>query len=228
MYLDINTYLNFGKIKNMSYKKFLKINILDKDMEAGRGSPTLTLNLGSELNYEWEEESIPDQDSTLEDNIRHEKNKSEITSDEPVANYNTPEYNVFKIPRKIEAERKSQDPKRIKAEILNQDEDRGFDYNRLGRGNRIGGRSQKLKHRLGGRGSKWNTYNRRRPSSSPRGRFRNNYTSRPTQNTFSNVENYHQNQPGHSSNYPNWNQGKYSSKQDILARNWDAIGYYSG
>jgi len=41
-------------------------------MEAGRGSPTLTLNLGSELNYEWEEESIPDQDSTLEDNIRHE------------------------------------------------------------------------------------------------------------------------------------------------------------
>ena len=119
----------------MSYKKFLKINILDKDMEAGRGSPTLTLNLGSELNYEWEEESIPDQESNLErneDNIRQEKNKSENTSDEPVVNRTIPEYDVFKIPRKIETERKSRDPRRIKAEIINRDEDRGFDYNRLG------------------------------------------------------------------------------------------------
>jgi len=126
----------------------LKINILDKAMEAGRGSPTLTLNLGSELNYEWEEESIPDQESNLErneDNIRQEKNKSENTSDEPVVNRTIPEYDVFKIPRKIETERKSRDPRRIKAEIINRDEDRGFDYNRLGTGSRIGGRGQKIK-----------------------------------------------------------------------------------
>ena len=189
-------------------------------MDTGRGSPTLSLNMGSELNYEWEEESIPEQDSNQNDNIRYEENRSEITSDEPVKNYNTPEQNVFKIPRNI-TERKSQDSRRIKADQSK------FDYNRLGRGNWIGGRGNKLQHRLGGRGSKWNAYNRRWPSSSPRGRFGSNYISRETQDTFSTVENYHQNQPGHSSNYPTWNKSKFNSKQDKIARNWDAIGYNS-
>ena len=194
-------------------------------MEAGRGSPTLTLNLGSELNYEWEEESIPDQDPNLENNTRIENNTSDTTYDEHGANYNIQENNVFKIPRKMETERRGHDPRRINANTINQNEDRGFDYNRLGRGNRIG---QNLKHRLGGRGSKWNTYIRRRPSSSPRGRYRNNYNSRPTQATFSNVERYPQNQPTHSSNYPNMNQGNYSSTQDIPTKNWNAIGYNTG
>ena len=106
-------------------------------MEAGRGSPTLTLNLGSELNYEWEEESIPDQDPNLENNTRIENNTSDTTYDEHGANYNIPENNVFKIPRKMETERRGHDPRRINANTINQNEDRGFDYNRLGRGNRI-------------------------------------------------------------------------------------------
>ena len=190
-------------------------------MDTGRGSPTLSLNMGSELNYEWEEESIPEQDSNQNDNIRYGENKSENTSDEPVTNYNSSEQNVFKIPRN-KTERKSRASRRIKA-----DQNEGFDYNRLGRGNWIGERGQNVKNRLGGRGSRWNTYNRRRPSSSPRGRFRNNYTPRPIQTASSNVETYHQNQPGHSDNYPNWNQYKYSSRQETLTRNWNTVGYNS-
>ena len=207
-------------------------------MEAGRGSPTLTLNLGSELNYEWEEESTPDQESNLdrnEDNITLEKKTTGNTSVETLVNHTIPEYDSFKIPRKIETERKSRDLRGKKEEIINRDEDRRFDYNRLGTWNRIGGRGQDIKNRLGGRGSKWNSYNRGRPSPPPRnpppfGRgFRNNYISRPTQPTFSNVETYNQNQPGRSSDYySNWNKHNYSSKQVVHTRNWDKDDYGSG
>ena len=121
--------------------------------------------------------------------------------------------------------------------ITNQDKDCGCVYDRLSTGirSRIGGRGQGIKDRLGGRGSKWNTYNRRRPSPSPRNQppfrhgFRNNYTSKPTQATFTNIETHNQNQPGRSTDYySNWNTGKYGSKQEVFTRNWDKQEYGSG
>ena len=143
-------------------------------------------------------------------------------TEEPVVNCDVPQNNAFKIPKKMETQRNSQDPRRKKEEIINQVEDRGSVFNRLGK-----------------KGTGINIYNRRQPSPSPRNPypfwhgFKNAYTPKPNHVASTNVDAQNQGQPGCSTSfYSNWNKKDYNSGQRVFTRHWNkqeygpGLGYY--